>query len=75
MKAHVLKHTVCAPKDITVLSPANQSTCAKDHRACQALNYIYIYIKLQMVLLAEHVFRVSIYHKTNYKRQMKATIF
>jgi len=29
MKAHVLKHTVCAPNDITVLPPANHSTCAK----------------------------------------------
>jgi len=27
MKAHVLKHTVCAPSDITVLPPANHSTC------------------------------------------------
>jgi len=32
MKSHVLKHTVCAPKDIIVLHPANHSTCAKEHR-------------------------------------------
>ena len=37
MKAHVLKHTVCAPNDITVLSPAHQSLCAKAHRVCQPL--------------------------------------
>jgi len=37
MKAYVLKHAVCAPNDITVLPPANQSTCAKEHRVCQPL--------------------------------------
>jgi len=29
MKAHVLKHTLCEPNDITVLSPVNQIVCAK----------------------------------------------
>jgi len=39
MKAHafVLKHTVYAPNDITVLPPANDSTLAKVHRVCQCL--------------------------------------
>ena len=37
MKAHVLKHTVCAPNDKTVLSPANQSTCVKAHCVCRLL--------------------------------------
>jgi len=32
MKTHVLKYTVCAPNDVTVLPPANHSTCAKAHR-------------------------------------------
>jgi len=38
MKAHVLKHTVCAPSDITVLPPANHSPCAKAHRMRQPYN-------------------------------------
>ena len=38
MKAHVLKHTACAPSDITVLPPANHSTCAKAHRVSQPYN-------------------------------------
>jgi len=43
MKAHVLKHNVCAPNDITVLPPANQSTCAKTHPMplnCHALAWL-----------------------------------
>jgi len=35
MKAHVLKHTVCAPNDITVLPPANQSKCVQGLKMCQ----------------------------------------
>jgi len=61
MKVHVLKHTVCAPNDITVLPTANHSTWSIAHRVCQPflvlLNYVHILVNIVM----KHVCRLRGY--------------
>ena len=54
VKAYVLKHTACAPSDITVFSSANQNTCAKAHRVCQPfsrLNHLITRFHLLLIYL------------------------
>ena len=38
---YLLKQIVCAPSNITVLTHANQITCAKAYRVCASLNAVY----------------------------------
>jgi len=55
MKAHVQKHTMCAPNDITGLPPANQSTIVLKQTMCASPKTMFggIFIKTTTNLVTE----------------------